>query len=160
MRISYWSSDVCSSDLAHFESFYYLTLLWMPPAEEAARAEAWLYEGRSKTVVDPKELLNSFVDRTGRMLHLVEGFMPEAEWLDDAETLTYLHSCISTKAQRVRVPETPMYLDALLADEALVGGQEPRLGYHHLRTLTITGFPSATFPGLIDELNRQAFAYR
>ncbi len=145
---------------AHFESFYYLSLLWMPPAEEAARAEAWLYEGRSKTGVDPKELLKSFIDRTGRMLHLVEGFMPEAEWLDDGDTLTYLHSCISTKAQRVRVPETPMYLDALLADEALVGGLEPRLGDHHLRTLTITGFPSVTFPGLLDELNRQAFAYR
>ena len=145
---------------AHFESFYYLTLLWMPPAEEAARAEAWLYEGRSKAGVDPKELLKSFVDRTGRMLHLIEGFMPEAEWLDDGDTLTYLHSCISTKVQRVRVPETPAYLDALLADEALVGGLEPRLGDHHLRTLTITGFPSVTFPGLLDELNRQAFAYR
>ena len=145
---------------AHFESFYYLTLLWMPPAEEAARAEAWLYEGRSKAGVDPKELLKSFIERTGRMLHLVEGFMPEAEWLDDSETLTYLHSCISTKVQRVRVPETPAYLDALLADEALVGGLEPRLGDHHLRTLTITGFPSVTFPGLLDELNRQAFAYR
>ncbi len=145
---------------AHFESFYYLTLLWMPPAEEAARAEAWLYEGRSKTGVDPKELLASFIDRTGRLLHLVEGFMPEAEWLDDGETLTYLHSCISTKVQRVRVPETPAYLDALLADEALVGGLEPRLGDHHLRTLTITGFPSVTFPGLLDELNRQAFGYR
>ena len=145
---------------AHFESFYYLTLLWMPPAEEAARAEAWLYEGRSKTGVDPKELLASFIDRTGRLLHLVEGFMPEAEWLDDGETLTYLHSCISTKVQRGRVPETPAYLDALLADEALVGGLEPRLGDHHLRTLTITGFPSVTFPGLLDELNRQAFGYR
>src|SRR3546814_6867188 len=86
--------------------------------------------------------------------------MPEAEWLDDGETLTYLHSCISTKVQRVCVPETPAYLDALLADEALVGGLEPRLGDHHLRTLTITGFPSVTFPGLLDELNRQAFAYR
>ena len=145
---------------AHFESFYYLTLLWMPPAEEAARAEAWLYEGRSKTGVDPKELLKTFIDRTGRMLHLVDGFMPEAEWLGDGATLTYLHSCISTKVQRVRVPETPAYLDALLADEALVGGLEPRLGDHHLRTLTITGFPSVTFPGLLDELNRQAFAYR
>ena len=145
---------------AHFESFYYLTLLWMPPAEEAARAESWLYEGRSKTGVDPKELLKTFIDRTGRILHLVEGFMPETEWLGDGATLTYLHSCISTKVQRVRVPETPAYLDALLADEALVGGLEPRLGDHHLRTLTITGFPSVTFPGLLDELNRQAFAYR
>ena len=33
------------------------------------------------------------------------------------ETLTYLHSCISTRRQRVRVPETPMYLDAILVDE-------------------------------------------
>jgi len=147
-------------EAAHFESFYYLTLLWMPPAEEAARAEAWLYEGRSKTGVDPKELLASFIDRTDRLLHLVEGFMPEAAWLGDAETLTYLHSTISTKVQRVRVPETPAYLDALLTDEAVVGGLEPRLGDHHIRTLTITGFPSVTFPGLLDELNRLAFGYR
>ena len=145
---------------AHFESGYYLTLLWMPPPEEAARAEGWLYEGKASTGVDPKELVNSFADHTDRVLHLVEGFMPEAAWLDDAATLTYLHSTVSTRTQRVRVPETPVYLDALLADEPLTGGLEPMLGAHHLRTLTITGFPTATFPGLLDELNRQAFPYR
>ncbi len=145
---------------AHFESAYYLTLLWMPPQEDAARAESWLYEGRSKTGVDPHELLSGFIDRSNRVLHLIEGFMPEVEWLDDAETLTYLHSCVSTKAQRVRVPETPMHLDALLADEPLVGGLEPRLGNQHLRTLTIIGFPSVTFPGLLDEMNRLAFPCR
>ena len=145
---------------AHFESGYYLTLLWMPPPEEAARAEGWLYEGKASTGVDPKELVKSFADRTDRVLHLVEGFMPEAAWLDDAATLTYLHSTVSTRTQRVRVPETPVYLDALLADEPLTGGLEPMLGANHLRTLTITGFPTATFPGLLDELNRQAFPYR
>jgi type IV secretion system protein VirB4 len=145
---------------AHFESSYYLTLLWMPPPEDAARAEGWLYEGKAATGVDPKELVKSFADRTDRVLHLVEGFMPETDWLDDGATLTYLHSTVSTKAQRVRVPETPVYLDALLTDEPLTGGLEPKLGNAHLRTLTITGFPTATFPGLLDELNRQAFAYR
>ncbi|WP_066659826.1 MULTISPECIES: conjugal transfer protein TrbE [unclassified Sphingomonas] len=145
---------------AHFESAYYLTLQWMPPAEDAARAEGWLYEGRAKSGVDPHELLASFVDRSARLLQLLEGFVPEARWLDDEETLTYLHSTVSTKRQRVRVPETPMHLDALLVDEALVGGLEPMLGIQHLRTLTITGFPSATFPGLLDDLNRLAFPYR
>ena len=145
---------------AHFESGYYLTLLWMPPAEDAARAETWLYEGRAQDGIDPHELLAGFIDRTGRLLNLVEGIMPEAEWLDDAATLTYLHSCVSTKAQSVRVPETPMHLDSLLADEPLTGGLEPRLADHHLRTLTIIGFPSRTFPGLLDELNRLAFSYR
>ncbi|MGE0773742.1 MAG: conjugal transfer protein TrbE [Sphingomonadaceae bacterium] len=145
---------------SHYESGYYLTLLWMPPAEDAARVESWLYEGRAQKGVDPWELVGSFADRTDRVLQLVDGFVPEVRWLDDSETLTYLHSTISTRRQRVRVPETPMHLDALLADEPLSGGLEPRLGDHHLRTLTITGFPSMTWPGLLDELNRLAFPYR
>ncbi|WP_141679158.1 hypothetical protein, partial [Acinetobacter baumannii] len=36
----------------------------------------------------------------------------------------------------------------------------PRLGSHHLRTLTVVGFPTATHPGILDELNRLAFPYR
>ncbi|PWI54392.1 conjugal transfer protein TrbE [Rhizobium phaseoli] len=143
-----------------FESSYYLTFVWLPPAEEASRMEAWLYEGRERSGVDPWELLKGFVDRTDRVLHLFEGFVPEAGWLDDEETLTYLHSTVSVSRHRVRVPETPMYLDALLADQPLAGGLEPRLGEFHLRTLTVIGFPTTTFPGILDDLNRLAFSYR
>ena len=143
-----------------FESSHFLTFVWLPPAEEASRMEAWLYEGREHSGVDPWELLKSFVDRTDRVLNLVEGFVPEADWLDDAETLTYLHSTISTKRHRVRVPETPMHLDALLTDQPLAGGLEPRLGDFHVRTLTVVGFPTSTFPGILDDLNRLAFVYR
>ncbi|MER8369924.1 conjugal transfer protein TrbE [Mesorhizobium sp. M1378] len=143
-----------------FESSYFLTFVWLPPAEEASRMESWLYEGREKTGVDPWELLKIFIDRTDRLLNLIEGFVPEADWLDDGETLSYLHSTISTKRHRVRVPETPMHLDALLVDQPLAGGLEPRLGDAHLRTLTITGFPTMTFPGILDDLNRLAFPYR
>ena len=145
---------------AHFESSYFLTFTYLPPAEDAARAESWLYEGREKSGLDPNEVITGFADRTDRILRLVEAFMPECRWLDDAETLTYLHGCVSTKRHRVRVPETPIYLDALLADQPLTGGLEPRLGASHLRILTVTGFPTATTPGLLDELNRLAFPYR
>ncbi len=145
---------------AHFESGYFLTFSWLPPAEDAARAETWLYEGRERSGVDGQELLRGFVDRTDRVLALLDGFMPECRWLDDRETLTYLHSTVSTKRHRVRVPETPMHLDALLADQPLIGGLEPRLGDQHLRVLTIVGFPTATTPGILDELNRLAFPYR
>ena len=78
----------------------------------------------------------------------------------DSETLTYLHSTISTRRHRVRVPETPVHIDTLLADEPLTCGLEPRLGNAHLQILTIIGFPTATFPGILDELNRLAFPYR
>jgi len=145
---------------SHFVSDYYLTFLWLPPAEDAARAESWLYEGRETSGVNPWELVRGFADRTERVLALLDGFMPECRWLDDSETLTYLHSTVSTNRQRIAVPETPIYLDALLADQPLTGGLEPRLGAAHLRILTLTGFPSATTPGILDDLNRLAFPYR
>ncbi len=145
---------------AHYISGYYLTVTYLPPAEDAARTETWLYEGRERGGIDPKEVLNTFIDRTDRVLALLDGFMPECAWLDSSETLTYLHSTVSTKRHRVRVPETPIYLDALLADQPLTGGLEPRLGTAHLRILTIVGFPTVTTPGILDDLNRLAFPYR
>ena len=146
---------------AHYESAYFLTFLYLPPAEDAARAERLLYEGPERgEATGAHQILRGFVDRTDRVLQLVEGFMPECRWLVDGETLTYLHACVSTKIHRVRVPEIPMYLDALLADEPLTGGLEPMLGDQHLRVLTIVGFPTATTPGILDDLNRLAFPYR
>jgi type IV secretion system protein TrbE len=145
----------------HYESSYFLTFLYLPPAEEAARAERLFYEGRDRRAeADAREILKVFVDRTNRVLQLIEGFMPESEWLDDRETLTYLHSTISNKRHRVRVPDVPMYLDALLADQPLTGGLEPTLGNSRLRVLSIVGFPGATTPGILDELNALAFPYR
>ncbi|RXH24088.1 conjugal transfer protein TrbE [Bradyrhizobium nanningense] len=146
---------------AHFESSYFLTFLYLPPEEGAAQAERLLYEGRDRTVgADAREVLRGFVDQTNRVLQLVEGFMPACAWLDDQDTLTYLHSTISTKRHRVRVPEIPMYIDALLADQPLTGGLEPMLGSANLRVLTIVGFPSATIPGILDDLNRLPFSHR
>ncbi len=78
---------------AHFESFYYLQRLWMPPAEEAARAEAWLYEGASKTGVDPEGAAEKL-----RRPHatacstLSKGSCPRSHGSATPGRLTYLHS--------------------------------------------------------------------
>src|SRR5688500_16241948 len=81
---------------AHFDSAYYLTFVYLPPAEQTARAERWLYEGKATRGVDWRDAIYGFVDRTDRVRALLEGFVPEAAWLSDAETLTYLHSTVST----------------------------------------------------------------
>ena len=145
---------------SHFESHYHLTLLYLPPEESRARAGRLLYENRKTEGVDWRERLDAFVAESERFLGLLEGVMPEIGWLDDARTLTYLHGCISTARHPVAVPEVPMHLDALLADRPLVGGLAPMLGDAHLRMLTIRGFPTSTWPGILDDLNRLGFAYR
>ena len=89
---------------AHYESSHYLTVCWLPPPEDASRAEQWLYEGRNSRILDPRELLAGFSDRTDRLLGLIDALMPECVWLDDGETLSFLHNSISTRRQQCGCP--------------------------------------------------------
>jgi len=145
----------------HYESRYHLTVTWLPTPDSAEAAGRSLVErpdadkGR-----DWHSALASFIAESDRALDLFASFMPEVRALDDGETLTFLHGTISTRPHPVAVPDTPIYLDALLADTPLTGGLEPRLGDAHVRTLTILGFPSMSRPGILDALNHQDFAYR
>ncbi|MDM0042825.1 conjugal transfer protein TrbE, partial [Variovorax sp. J22G21] len=147
-------------DASHFESSYHLSLLYLPPEESKARAARLLYENHRSEGADWRERLEAFVSETERLFGLLEGVMPEIAWLDDPQTLTYLHGCVSTRRHTVAMPEVAMHLDALLTDEPLVGGLAPMLGKQHLRVLSVRGFPTSTWPGLLDDLNRLGFAYR
>jgi P-type conjugative transfer protein TrbJ len=151
-----------STDGAHHESRYYLTLLYLPPPEHQGRAERLLYE-RQEGYSDEADVwgqLAWFETETTRALELLSSILPEAEALDDVATLTYLHGTISDKRHPVTVPSIPTHLDAILCDTSFLGGVEPKLGRQHLRLLTVTGFPNTTTPGLLDALNDLGFAYR
>ncbi|WP_157219138.1 conjugal transfer protein TrbE [Flavisphingomonas formosensis] len=145
----------------HYESRYHLTLLWLPPADSVeAPGRALVERSEAERGRDWRTALTWFVAETDRALDLFAAFMPEVAALDSTETLTYLHGTVSPRRHPVAVPETPFYLDGLLADVPLTGGLEPRLGAVHLRTLSVLGFPSMSRPGLLDALNHQDFGYR
>jgi type IV secretion system protein VirB4 len=146
----------------HFETHYFLTLIYMPGVDAVATVGQALIETVDELGADRdwKRELEGFIARTNSVVDLFAGFMPLIESLDDAETLTYLHSTISTKRHQVAVSETPIYLDALLVDTPLSGGLAPMLGDQHVRTITVLGFPNITQPGLLDGLNHLDMSYR
>lgn len=151
----------CEEIKDQYESRYYLTLLWLPPIDATGKAERALIERSEKH--DPKgwrDRLDAFITQTDRAYGLLSQAIPSIEPLDFAETLTYLHDCVSTKRHPISPPEIPVFLDAILADQPFSGGFEPKIGDHHIRTLTILGFPATTVPGILDELNAQGFSYR
>lgn len=146
---------------ARFESSYYLTLLWLPPADVSGHAErALITRAENEEAATWRHRLETFEQQAERAFDLLSTCLAEITRLSDDETLTYLHSTISTKRHPITTPELPVFLDALLADEPLAGGLEPRIGDAHLRTLTVLGFPASTLPGILDELNQQGFSYR
>ncbi|MBI1394323.1 MAG: conjugal transfer protein TrbE [Alphaproteobacteria bacterium] len=151
----------CDEAGARYESAYYLTLLWLPPADVTGHAEkALITRADTEAAATWRHRLETFQQHGARVFDLLATCLAELDHLSDDETLTYLHSTISTKRHPVVTPELPVFLDAILADEPFAGGLEPMIGNAHLRTLTILGFPASTLPGILDELNRQGFAYR
>jgi type IV secretion system protein VirB4 len=146
----------------HFETQYYLTLTFMPAPDALSKAGRVLVESAAtgEAPRDWKDEVRAFVSSTDTAIDMFASFMPAVDALDDAETLTYLHSAISTAHHRIEPPATPIYLDACLVDTPLFGGMAPRLGDQHLRTLTVLGFPDQTQPGLLDALNHLEMGYR
>ena len=146
---------------ARYESDYYLTILWLPPEDIAGHAErALITKAKTEDGYAWRARLEEFQQHAARSFDLLSTALPEIVRLTDSETLTYLHSTISTKRHPVVVPELPVFLDAVLADEPFTGGLEPMIGEAHIRTLTVLGYPASTLPGILDELNRLGFGYR
>jgi len=143
----------------HFESAYYLALTYRPPAEVENRVSALFLEGDGDRrqgwtqVLDIfKKTVTSLEDALSSRLTLVR--------LDSAALLTYLHTCITGLRQQVRVPTIPMYLDAVIATQDLVGGFRPRIGEHHIRVIAVMGFPVQSVPEVLGFLNRLPVEYR
>jgi type IV secretion system protein VirB4 len=151
---------------AHYESSYYLTFTWRLPPDRAERAAAFFYEdggAASRGHDDGSALqrdLYQFQKSVAEIADILRSVLPDVGLLDDDQTLSYLHSTVSTHRHPVRAPETPMYLDALLPDMPFTPGEVPMLGDHFLCTCTVAGFPSSTLPGLLDALNHLNTEYR
>ncbi len=147
---------------ARFESRYFLTLAWLAPAERQGKFESLVFEGGAETAAatDYRRHLERFCQEADQFMALLETAMPEARWLTDEETLTYLHDCVSDRPHRVAVPETPFHLDQLLTDAPLIGGLAPTLGARHLKVISVRSFITETEPGLLDQLNRLPISYR
>ena len=145
-----------------FETDYFLTFTYLPAEERIGRAEAAIVENVQRTAKDSAYHAEKirFLDTVGNIVSMLEGIMPFVRPLGDAETLTYLHDCVSDRHYPVAVPDIPFGLDAILGDAHLVGGLQPKLGAQHLRVIGVNAFVGQTIPGLLDALNGLPFGYR
>jgi type IV secretion/conjugal transfer VirB4 family ATPase len=143
----------------HFESAYYLSLTYRPPAEIENRVSAFFLEGDG----DRRQGWNQILDIFRKTVTDIEDALSARLTLvrlDSAALLTYLHTCTTGLRHQVRVPTIPMYLDAVLATQDLVGGFRPRIGDRHIRVIAVMGFPMDSVPEILGFLNRLPVEYR
>lgn len=145
----------------HFESEYFLTLTYLPSQDSVNKlTERFIASSNETEGLSAELLLETYQAEVLRVVELFSRVMQDVKVLSPDETLTYLHSLVSTKRHLVRLPEIPMYLDAFLTDCPLLGGFNPKLGDKHLKVIGIMAFPGTTHPAILDALNRLPIEYR
>ena len=145
----------------HCESNYFLTLAFLPPEDQVRSLTSVLIERPvDKVGISYQASYENFMGQITQIVNLLSGFMPEVTPLDDDQTLSYLHDCVSDRVLKVKRPRQPFYLDEMLTDSTLSGGLSPKLGKHFIKTVSIRAYIGQTLPCLLDGLNELALEYR
>lgn len=76
------------------------------------------------------------------------------------DLLRWLQRCITGLDHPVQLPSTPLYLDALLGGQELLGGVVPRIGRKFIQVVAIEGFPQESTPGMLTVLGELGCEYR
>jgi type IV secretion system protein VirB4 len=147
----------------HFESSYFITFTWKPPAENVKKLTALFVQSGSSAVEGAgksiKENVDFFVNETNSIVGILAGDLRIAP-LDNEGTAAYLHSSVSMNRQYIRFPATSILLDRILPDQALVTSLTMKLGEHYIPIIGINDFPMETYPAILDGLNRARVEYR
>lgn len=148
--------DFFTKQGASFISKFYLTLQFLP-------SEKRKFSRRSLSCatfeVDDKTI-DYFKTATQRFFDIIKNVFIETRYLNDEETLTYLHDAVSVKSHQVIPPVASMGIDEFIFDTPVVNGFPLQLGSKFLRVISILAFPASTLPAILEKLDHLPFAYR
>lgn len=77
-----------------------------------------------------------------------------------SDLLSHLNQCITGELQPYRVPAVPMFLDAMLGNQDMIGGVVPKIGNKHVMVVAIDGLPQESWPAILSDLDTLPVEYR
>jgi type IV secretion system protein VirB4 len=147
------------------ETTYALTLSWLPPQMSPERGIKFLMRGpgrptRVTTDADVPQL-GEFIQQTDFFMGLLRGMLAQCASMNEQETLTYLHNCVSDRWYPVGPLASWLDLDQQLCDTDLdPAGWYPELGRWHIRTCSLYAYPAQSLAGIMRHLEALALDFR
>ena len=161
------------SEGAHFESEYFFTLTYLPPAAKEEKIKGWMFDGVKIRKASAQKALNYFNSRVATFedvfgsLFAVCRRLGATAYIEESgahgihdSLLRYLHRCVTGLDHPFVLPEIPIYLNQIIASEDFTGGIEPQIGRKHLRVVAVDGFPRASYPGVLGALDALPIEFR
>jgi type IV secretion system protein VirB4 len=155
-------------DDAGYESDGVLVVCWHPDPDAASKIEALFVENGKEEGLAARNLLR-FKATLREIRDRLSGFLKIERLVDreradgsiESPLLAHLQRCVTFEPRETFViPENPMYLDAYIGHRTFVTGFEPRVGNKYIVSITLTGAPASSHPGILDFLGRLAVEYR
>jgi type IV secretion system protein VirB4 len=150
---------------AHFETITTFVLTYTPPLRvESTMSERLITRPDGKREEPSARVMAYYKTTISTVERALTGTVKMNRMKTDEygydDLLQYLHYCATFKNHPMLLPHTPMYLDWLIASEDFFGGLELRIGEKHVRCVAITGFPSESYPAMMDTLGALPFPLR
>lgn len=161
---------------SYFESLYGIVLTYMPVSIAEGKIRDLLFDTNDKSnnknvnylenaIKQFKSNLMEFEDIVSNVLDLsplnLVSFhnekTNEMQYFD--LFLQYLNYTLIGKMHSIRLPNFPMYIDSILGSE-FQSGIIPILDDKYIQTISIDGFPSESYPNILNELDQLPFEYR
>ena len=160
-----------------YESGFILTVTWLPPSVAKNKAVKFFIDNGVKKRLSPRQetefLLKQFEEKVAMLKNQLEVIFPHVERLktepfvqDDGSIvyrdyfLSWLYFALTGISQPIIRPETPVYLDQILAAQNFKNSLLPKIGDKYIRVIAIENLPSRTFPGMIGILSDFGCEYR
>lgn len=157
----------------HYETEYALILSYLPPLRSHSKLADLVYDddltphgalgdrilaGFKKVLVDLEDGMGDVLKLRRMASFTIRDAGGRLHWRDDL--LNYLQFSLTGEPASLTLPSSGMYLDALLGGQELWPGDTPRYGDKFIACVAMEGFPSESYPGILEALDELPVTYR
>ncbi|HEF6305874.1 TPA: conjugal transfer protein TrbE [Campylobacter jejuni] len=159
-------------NVEHFENLFTMIFTYLPPHKNISKITNLMIidENVNKNQSDKileyfKTTLQKLEDSLSNYIK-IERMLPRVvtdeynnEYILD-DMLEYINFCICGERQKIILPNAPMFLDCLLGGKHFETGMYPRIDNQYIGIIAIEGFPSESYPNILNALTELNFDYR
>ncbi|MBA4143566.1 MAG: VirB4 family type IV secretion/conjugal transfer ATPase [Nitrosospira sp.] len=158
-----------------YEGYFVLTLTWFPPMLAQRKFVELMFDDDTEPP-DHKARTRNLIETFKRDCLNIESRLSAAVKLERLggrrivaengavgthdDFLRWLQFCVTGINHPVQLPSNPMYLDLLLGGQEVWSGVVPKIGAKFVQVVTIEGFPTESYPGILSALAELSCEYR
>jgi len=157
----------------HFETYYVLTLAYRPPLSRHSKMANLMYDVNATNVESLANQHLAYFDKTlEELADSLNGILTlqkmgsyehfnrfEKSDLRD-ELVNYLHFACTGLSHPINIPPIAMYADEYICGQELWVGDMPKIGENFICCVSLEGFPSQSYPNILEILEILPIAYR